>query len=1110
MSQTSSPPSVTSPLPNSEFRSRSVSEGEIPNSYSVAQWLYRALGQTHWSVKTQQRGNILHVLFEAGECPTAADILQPLVETLVKGDIQAFLPADQPPVYLVMLYGRQQGERQPRWKTPVHLNQLSRYLELLRQPAPVVGEEESDTALVLATDAPKPPQYIGKTLALSADDTIRPGAALMLSNRSLASQGNPETIAHYLSETLSALGIAVEVSAKAVKPENLGRNQRLQIACESPYSLDPAVVAEPIAQRLRDLHLEGFHEAAVVSRVRGEAELDWVLRVDLTPPEDMLRRLARWGDLLALVRLLHSVLATYGITVESDLKDKTVHLFCKLPADNQDLAKEPIIRAIAPFLQSLAPQGIHSAMIYGVKVDSEWGGGTIALESPSWVDWFGLPAAHHPDLTPTAQELAEEGDLEAVKFLLDRLLNPDLDVQLATGGVQIYLRRKIDLLHVMCDAPICPRQTIVAQTVAKFVKELRLPHVAGVRVYGRRAGQKRPLWHYELDFVPRQRLVSEATPEFAASADHVGDLLTASGPDLRVETPESEDDITFSSALSQLLQGSRSVLIRSQLFLPVDAPLGSPETSPLVDMRLPRWARPLSQRATIALIWGMLGLMFTFETDWFLARLVQQLSTKPVASSVSPMTAAAKQEAALPTVETDPIAQIHLNSTHTPEGTNTFDHQTFTQSSGPALPFESPVQASAIPDLKPDPNLAPVTDYPSLNNPLLDQKLALYQQYLLTGEPPDVLIVGSSRALRGVDPQVLADHLASLGYSNLRIFNFAINGSTAQVVDLQLRQLLKPEELPRLVIWADGARAFNSGHVDVTYNAIAVSEGFKQVEAGNFPALVTKVQKEASGPNSKTDPSEAAAESTGGFSYGDATRTAQLEVSGPEKISIDFNEWLTDEVGQLSLVYPDRDRLKTLVNRALATLLLTTPEPEPPSNIQDQSSGSHFNPADPEFSRIPDAPEGEGELEFNGFLSLSLRFNPATYYQKYARVQGQFDGDYKDFHLEGDQSEAFDRILNYLGELKIPVVFVNLPLTSDYLDSDRFAYEEIFQARMYQLMTDQWLVFRDLSQVWPDEFGNFSDPSHLNRYGAEEVSIYLAEDPLIPWPIVTDDSNKPL
>ena len=35
-----------------------------------------------------------------------------------------------------------------------------------------------------------------------------------------------------------------------------------------------------------------------------------------------------------------------------------------------------------------------------------------------------------------------------------------------------------------------------------------------------------------------------------------------------------------------------------------------------------------------------------------------------------------------------------------------------------------------------------------------------------------------------------------MGYENADIFNFGINGATAQVVDMVLRQVLEPDQLP--------------------------------------------------------------------------------------------------------------------------------------------------------------------------------------------------------------------------------------------------------------------------------------------------------------------------
>ena len=44
------------------------------------------------------------------------------------------------------------------------------------------------------------------------------------------------------------------------------------------------------------------------------------------------------------------------------------------------------------------------------------------------------------------------------------------------------------------------------------------------------------------------------------------------------------------------------------------------------------------------------------------------------------------------------------------------------------------------------------------------------------------------------------------------------------------------------------------------------------------------------------------------------------------------------------------------------------------------------------------------------------------------------------------------------------------------------------------------LIFRDYSELLLTKPDFFSDPSHLNRYGAYKVSNQLAQDPLIPWP----------
>ena len=147
------------------------------------------------------------------------------------------------------------------------------------------------------------------------------------------------------------------------------------------------------------------------------------------------------------------------------------------------------------------------------------------------------------------------------------------------------------------------------------------------------------------------------------------------------------------------------------------------------------------------------------------------------------------------------------------------------------------------------------------------------------------------------------------------------------------------------------------------------------------------------------------------------------------------------------------------------------------------------------------APAETSLIDYDGFLALSTRFNPATYYQDHARVAGAYDGDYKDFQLQGKQENALEAMLRFTREYDVPVVFVNTPLTDEYLDSHRTRSERLFQQYMLQVAdTYTDFTFRDLGRLWPQRYDYFSDPSHLNRYGAYQVSQRLSRDPMIPWP----------
>ncbi|MBE9114111.1 DUF1574 domain-containing protein, partial [Nodosilinea sp. LEGE 07298] len=786
-----------------------------------------------------------------------------------------------------------------------------------------------------------------------------------------------------------------------------------------------------------------FKDAVLLLQVRGETKPDWSLRIDLTPPEEMLREWGRWGDTDAIARLLSAAVASWHLGVTAELTNGTLHLICSPQSGDHDTqqaeglaAQDAVIAALATPLSDLAPQGIHRAVIYGQAG---------ADATPAWVHYLDLPAAEHSALADTPEYLGQTGDLPAIAFLLTRLLNPSLDDRLATGGYRVQLLQRDGLLHVMVDGPVAPRRRLVAPPITDYLNALSPMGLEGVRIYGRRSGQSQPAWSYGQDFLARRRLVPESTPEFTASDTYVNELLVRpEGPvtPTEVET-ELEDDLALGQWVQDLLSQGRRLLLRSQLLSSV-TPETTDDSNSLATMGR-------SDGLKIAVVWAAVGVLIALQIDWLLG---QVMSPPPQQARAEAATPEAAPEAT-PDVS-DPFAD-DLAQLDWPTARNDSDWVGggFTSGDDGQDLTTSPSQPIVAID-----DLVDRATFPSFNSQQMNEKLALYYQRLEQSGPPDVIVVGSSRALRGVDPVALRKELATIGYDNISVFNFGINGATAQVVDLVIRQVLEPDQLPKLIIWADGARAFNSGRVDATYNAIAASAGYREV--ANRRSQEAEVATDAA-----PDAVPAAGDST--------TATSSLPSSYAA-----MDEWLSEQLASVSAIHPDRDRLKGWFQQRLVA---ATPSPA-------SSSQEALDAAMPEGSTI----------DYDGFLALSVRFNPATYYQDFARVSGRYDGDYDSFRLEGQQAEAFANLLSFTQAQGIPVVFINTPLTDEYLDDYRREAESEFLRHMLTLSTtESGFLFRDFAQLWPDRYDYFSDPSHLNRYGAYQVSSELGQDPLISW-----------
>ena len=981
----------------------------------LAPWLHEAVRQaiplgSHVHLRVRLRGNTLHLLCETN-CPTDKDeIVEAVTRSMrhCQPPLLLLTPEPTDPIYRLIVYGRLKDNQSSLWVSSINL------LEQLNQADAILPNDEDQ---------------------------------LLVTYQSLARSGAPEAIARYLSDCFSHLGIGIQATVQETPAtESEPASKRLWITCQCDYSPEYALLTEPLVQELRELEIQGLRDGVIRCQIRGEQKPEWLLWVDLTPPQTMLREWGRWGDEQTIAHLLNQGMVAHGIAVKVTHKKDTLHIFCYPidPVEVEVLTKQTVLKVAIPILEDLAPQGLSSATIYGTISDNS---------APMWVEWLPLAAQSMPKLQIPPHDLARNGNLDALLFLLQRLLNPHLSERLATGGIRVKLFTKGKILHVMTEAIACPTKDQTVETLIPFFKELDSDRFTGIRLYGRRSGQAKAVWQQRIDLIEIPPAFQNNQKTHQLAQRELIDATTAINPDELKLQPSP-------SVLEELSLTLRTILCATKLWTPeqtVASPVLSkqyqqPSNSPLMT----------DKGVRVALVWGFLGMLLTVQVDWLAGQWMQ----RTLSATATPAEASALDIALAQTVTTEPedLPDLALQkSEFATQDKTSFTEVGMTELS--LVPQASLAMLTTAPKAITPPEKV---EHPTFNSPMLDEKLALYQKRVQEVGVPDILIVGSSRALRGLDPFALQAALVERGYPKLDIFNFGLNGATVQVFDFLLRQVIPAEQLPQLIIWADGSRAFNSGRKDITFDIILKSQGFQQLQEGTFPNLFA-TQAGAIANNPET----------------------------PKPSAFNLNQTANQLLADLSVVYDQRDTFKTAI---LETIL-------PEFEILEPAHGAIADAAQENDDTAANSLDVEGEtINLDGFLALSRQFEPDYYYRYHPRVTGYYDNDYAEFTLDGAQHKSFTELLSYLNANNVKLVVINQPLTDQYLDPVRQEYETKFRNYMDQLSTQNHLVFRDFvnDKYWQQRYKFFSDPSHLNRFGASQIAHQLAQDTTIQWPITAN------
>lgn len=555
--------------------------------------------------------------------------------------------------------------------------------------------------------------------------------------------------------------------------------------------------------------------------------------------------------------------------------------------------------------------------------------------------------------------------------------------------VRLKLLLQNHCLNLLCETRTAKLQAETALPILDVLRNLKAAeYFQSVTVSNRTIGQKKPNWSFEIDLLAIGAPVSEAENDSTFDDD-------LSIPPYTVVEESPDPDLAVQAHWWKACQ--KLVNDLGDRFMPI--------IQPVVQLK---WLGKKNTHATIepiSLPLGLISLALGFGTTFAIDRTLSY-QTQANLASLSPVVV-------IPNSETNPQNSL----------------------------------ASGLPKGKATKDIAKIEDKPSpnFNIAALNEKLMLIDWHIIQKQrSPDVMIVGSSRALRGIEPSALEQALAKRGYKNISAFNFGIDGATAQVVNIQITQILERPQLPKMIIWADGLRAFNSKRSDITYDEITASVGYKQMQE--------KLKNQSN-----------------------ATIAQNSNKSTPDLAA----NPITQAIGNIFTTSNKRQEVRSSVVKTF-----------------DRNTHALSNSESLIAATIP---KTANILDTKGFVTFDVIFDPDTYFQKYPQVPGDYDLDYRNFETNGSQFDAFSNVVEFCQRHNIQLVVVNMPLHETYLDTIRQSYEATFNDRMEELAKREGFAYLNLSTIIATQSALFSDPSHLNKQGAIAIAQAIAQNPKIPW-----------
>lgn len=134
-------------------------------------------------------------------------------------------------------------------------------------------------------------------------------------------------------------------------------------------------------------------------------------------------------------------------------------------------------------------------------------------------------------------ELAKQGDVKAIAFLLNRQLQPK--------GITATVSRQDSCLYVMLEAAQVPNQKVLAEWIHKSIIRLGVASLEQINIYGRQTGVKIPAWNQEFELVKKSPPVTVPTEVKSAKTANATQLSIKECVEKKIKCEEDLNNLLY-------------------------------------------------------------------------------------------------------------------------------------------------------------------------------------------------------------------------------------------------------------------------------------------------------------------------------------------------------------------------------------------------------------------------------------------------------------------------------------------------------------------------------------------------------------------------------------